>query len=123
MTGVLDVTEAFDGLYTQVSLVKKDAGYRKDGKWIEGDKTEIPLSAVVHPIDENEINHLAIEGYRGNELLKIYFTDSKMIYITDNTGQISADEVIYNNFTYSILKITNWNKIGGYSKAYCERQT
>ena len=120
---IYSVVDAFTDLLMPIVIIKATPGEYVKGKWIEGIPTLTPAEAVVHPMSENEINALKIEGYQGNEMLRFYIPDDYLAEITDNTAQKTADIISYNGAQYTALKKKDWVLIGGYMTYFGERLT
>lgn len=121
MTGIYDVTEAFDDLYEPVSISKHAPGGYVNGQWVEAAATSVFARAVPHPMSTNKTNALNIDGYLGGELLRFYFEDVYVANVSDNPTRTTGDAIIYDGKTYLILKKDDWKKIGGFFILYAER--
>jgi len=120
---IYDVQDAFTDLLMPIVIIQSAPGKYVEGKWIEGTPTLTPAEAVVHPMSENEINALKIEGYQGNEMMRFYIPDKYLAEITSNVAPKTADIISYNGARYTALKIKNWISIGGYMTYFGERLT
>jgi len=116
---IYDVQDAFTDLLMPIVIIQSAPGKYVEGKWIEGTPTLTPAEAVVHPMSENEINALKIEGYQGNEMMRFYIPDKYLAEITSNVAPKTADIINYNGAQYTALKKKDWVAIGGYQTMYC----
>jgi len=122
MTGVYDVTEAFNDLLVPVSIKPSSAGSYIEGKWVPGTIINSFIAeAVVHPMTLDEMNALTIAGYRGGKLLRFYFVDTVDVNITDNVAKIVGDVIAYDGESFIAIKKYDWKYQGGYQVVYAER--
>jgi hypothetical protein len=122
MVGIYDVTEAFDDLYEPVVVITKSAGTYINGNWAPGPDVRLNVEAVIHPMSENQINKLTLDGYQGGELLRFYLIDTIVADITYQPAIKPGDMIEYKDELYTALKTEDWKHIGGYSVYYGERK-
>ena len=122
MAGIFDITEAFNDMLESISVTRYSSGTYLNGIWVEGSTINYNTQACVLPSGNPSslINQLNIEGYEGREMLEFY--SSFKFRIADNKQGYNADLVTYDNKTYKILSVQDWDYIGGYSIAYGELQ-
>lgn len=112
---LIDVSDAFDDLLEAVQLTRQGVGSRDlNGDWVDGVETITFPLVVAQSLTADERLVLP-EAVRTKETVKFH---SKVLFrTTDESTQVVADEILYQNIVYQIIQVFNRKNVGGYSKS------
>jgi len=77
------------------------------GEYVEGQKEEIVLDAVVTPVNGKELLILP-EAQRTSEMIKV-FTDDRLYTANEYISKI-ADVIIWRDEMYQVQKVEDWTR-------------
>jgi hypothetical protein len=115
MSGLNDVSDAFDGWLETITGVRSSGGYI-DGRWAADAPVALSFSGVVQNATPDDLKVLG-EGERTEEAIKIHTAFKLVPQIgTTNTGDI----LTYDGNTWLVYNVAHRN-IGSYHKAIAIR--
>jgi len=89
-----------------LTIFRKSEGSYVNGRWVEGSTSEIVLQVNIQPLKPYEIFMLP-EADRTRAWVKFYSADYART-LKEGTGGWSADEFIWKNDHYKIMKVDDW---------------
>ena len=89
-----------------LTIYRQAAGSFVDGDWVEGTVTEVPLQVNIQPLKPYEIMMLP-EADRTRVWVKFYSADYART-LKEGTSGWDADEFIWKNDRYKIMKVDDW---------------
>lgn len=89
-----------------LTIFRKSEGSYVNGRWVEGSISEIVLQVNIQPLKPYEILMLP-EADRTRAWVKFYSADYART-LKEGTGGWSADEFIWKNGRYKIMKVDDW---------------
>lgn len=89
-----------------VTLYRKIPGYRLNGKWVEGEETQLVIQANIQPLKPYEIMIMP-EADRTRSWLKGY-TTGDIRTLDEQQDGISADEFYWLGQRYKVMSIERW---------------
>jgi hypothetical protein len=104
------------------TIVRREAGYRQDGDWVEGTTTELQIEGNIQPLKPTELMLLP-EAERTRSWWKLY-TDVTLRTAKEGDGGWSADEFDWKGDRYKIMRVndyTNGMQILEHTKNWCVR--
>jgi len=104
------------------TIIRREAGSRQDGDWVEGTTTELQIEGNIQPLKPTELMLLP-EAERTRSWWKLY-TDATLRTAKEGTGGWSADEFIWKGDLYKIMRVndyTNGMGILEHTKNWCVR--
>ena len=114
MSGIYDVTEAFDDLLEPITLLKQLTGEYVEGEWVETREPKA-IQAVVQPMDYSEVKENDPTAPRDVQAIEIW-TEQKIITVSTDDKN-SGDGIIWNGKEYTVVEVTDYKRIGGYYSA------
>ena len=87
---------------TPITVFRSTAGSYVDGDWVEGTETEVPIEANVQPFSDYQYMILP-EADRTKQWVWV-FSSSEMRTLKEGTGGYAADEFVWNNERYKVMK-------------------
>jgi hypothetical protein len=113
---VFDLTPAFNGLTKTISI-ERESGYYEKGIWTQTGNQTSTAKAVIQPMGKGEINNIQIEGLYTSDFIKIY---SDTAFNSTGVGNV-GDFITIDGTRYVVREIKDWQHLGNYSRAICER--
>lgn len=89
-----------------LTIFRKSEGSYVNGRWVEGTTSEIVLQVNIQPLKPSEILMLP-EADRTRAWVKFYSADYART-LKEGVGGWSADEFIWKNDRYKIMKVDDW---------------
>lgn len=89
-----------------LTIYRQASGSFVDGDWVEGAVTEVTLQVNIQPLKPYEIFMLP-EADRTKVWVKFYSADYART-LKEGTSGWSADEFIWKNDRYKIMKVDDW---------------
>lgn len=89
-----------------LTIFRKSEGSYVNGRWVEGTTAEIVLQVNIQPLKPYEI-YMLPEADRTRAWVKFYSADYART-LKEGTGGWSADEFIWKNDRYKIMKVDDW---------------
>lgn len=89
-----------------LTIYRQTSGSFVDGDWVEGVVTEVPLMVNIQPLKPYEILMLP-EADRTRVWVKFYSADYART-LKEGTSGWDADEFIWKNDRYKIMKVDDW---------------
>jgi len=89
-----------------LTIYRQVSGSYVDGRWVEGAVTEVPLLVNIQPLKPYEIMLLP-EADRTRVWVKFYSADYARTF-KEGTSGWSADEFIWKDDRYKIMKVDDW---------------
>jgi hypothetical protein len=89
-----------------LTIYRQTAGSFVDGDWVEGTVTEVLLQVNIQPLKPYEIMMLP-EADRTRVWVKFYSADYART-LKEGTSGWDADEFIWKNDRYKIMKVDDW---------------
>lgn len=105
-----------------ITLIRRSAGHREDGDWIPGTEEQIVIQVNIQPLKSYEIQMMP-ESDRTRAWFKFYSADYART-LKEGDGGWSADEFIWKDDLYKIMKVDDWTNAMGileHVKCYCYR--
>ena len=106
-----------------LTIYRTTAGYLgSDGRWVEGQETEILTQVNIQPLKAYEIQMLP-EADRTRVWFKLYSADY-LRTLKEGEGGWSADEFVWKGDRYKVMKVDDWTNgmsILEHCKAYATR--
>jgi hypothetical protein len=103
-----------------LTIYRRSLGEYVEGEWIEGQTIEVPVQVNIQPLKGYEILQLP-ESERTRVWWKLYSAD---LLRTEKEGSHDADEFVWKNDRYKIMKVDDWQdamQILEHCKAYATR--
>lgn len=89
-----------------LTIFRKSEGSYVNGRWVEGSTSEIVLQVNIQPLKPYEILMLP-EADRTRTWVKFYSADYART-LKEGEGGWAADEFIWKNDRYKIMKVDDW---------------
>lgn len=89
-----------------LTIFRKSEGSYVNGRWVEGSTSEIVLQVNIQPLKPYEILMLP-EADRTRAWVKFYSADYART-LKEGAAGWSADEFIWKNDRYKIMKVDDW---------------
>jgi hypothetical protein len=89
-----------------LTIYRQTSGSYVDGEWVDGTTTEIILQVNIQPLKPYEIMMLP-ESDRTRNWVKFYSADYART-LKEGISGWSADEFIWKNDRYKIMKVDDW---------------
>lgn len=89
-----------------ITIYRQESGSFVDGDWVDGAVVEVPLEVNIQPLKPYEIMMLP-EADRTRVWVKFYSADYART-LKEGTYGWSADEFIWKNDRYKIMKVDDW---------------
>lgn len=89
-----------------LTIFRKSEGSYVNGRWVEGTSSEIILQVNIQPLKPSEILMLP-EADRTRAWVKFYSADYART-LKEGEGGWSADEFVWKNGRYKIMKVDDW---------------
>lgn len=117
---MIDVTEAFDGFTTSITIRRTAAGSRDagSGAWIPGAESLIVVDAVVQDATADDLLVLP-EGERTEDSIKIH--TKEFIQTASEAAQVAADTIVHEGELFKVMKVFKRKTLGNYYKAIAVR--
>lgn len=87
-----------------LTIYRRASGSYVDGDWVEGSTTEVAVQVNIQPLKPYEILQLP-ESERTRVWWKVYSAD---LLRTEKEGSWDADEFVWKNDRYKIMKVDDW---------------
>lgn len=89
-----------------LTIFRKTAGSRINGKWVDGVEQEVIIQANVQPLKPYEIS-LMPEADRTRNWIRVY-TANYIQTLKEGEGGHAADEFTWNGERYKMMKVDIW---------------
>lgn len=87
-----------------IEVTRREIGSYVDGHWVEGQTTTFTASVNIQPLKPYEI-YMMPESERTRSWWKVYSSD---VLRTAKEGSWDADEFVWKNDRYKIMKVDDW---------------